>query len=38
MEFAEDLAVNRGVNVRLFRSVAAAERWLEERQSGPGAP
>ena len=28
--FAETVAVNRGVNVRLFESVAAAERWLLE--------
>jgi hypothetical protein len=34
MEFAEDAAANRGVNLRLFTSVAAAEQWLQER---PGA-
>jgi hypothetical protein len=28
--FAETVAVNRGVNVRIFESVAAAERWLSE--------
>jgi len=28
--FAETVAVNRGVNVRLFESVAAAEHWLSE--------
>ena len=28
--FAETVAVNRGVNVRLFDSVAAAQRWLSE--------
>jgi hypothetical protein len=28
--FAETVAVNRGVNVRLFESVVAAERWLSE--------
>jgi len=28
--FAETVAINRGVNVRLFESVAAAERWLLE--------
>lgn len=27
--FAETVAINRAVNVRLFRDVAAAERWLE---------
>ncbi len=28
MEFAETVAVNRGVKVRLFHSVADAERWM----------
>lgn len=28
--FAVDVAVNRGVNVRLFRDVAAAASWLAE--------
>src|SRR5262249_26566406 len=28
--FAETVAMNRGVNVRLFDSVAAAESWLSE--------
>ena len=28
--FAETVAMNRGVNVRLFQSTAAAERWLSE--------
>jgi hypothetical protein len=28
--FAETVARNRGVNVRLFQSVAAAEEWLSE--------
>ena len=28
--FAETVAVNRGVNVRLFQSVDAAEKWLSE--------
>jgi hypothetical protein len=28
--FAETVAVNRGVNVHLFETVAAAERWLLE--------
>ena len=28
--FAETVAVNRGVNVRLFEGVAAAQRWLLE--------
>jgi hypothetical protein len=30
MRFAEDVAVNRGFPVRVFRSVADAERWLED--------
>jgi hypothetical protein len=29
-QFAETIAKNRGVNVRLFRDVAAAEAWLAE--------
>jgi len=37
MEFAEDLAANRGVNLRLFASLAAAEQWLRQETSGPGA-
>ena len=28
--FAETVAHNRGVNVRLFQSMAAAEQWLSE--------
>ena len=28
--FAETVAVNRGVNVRLFKTVPDAKRWLEE--------
>ncbi len=34
MEFAEDVAANRGVNLRLFNSVAAAEQWLREAPGG----
>jgi hypothetical protein len=30
MRFAEDVAVNRGFPVRVFASVAAAEKWLRE--------
>ena len=30
MRFAEDVAVNRGFPVRVFRSVADAERWLSD--------
>jgi hypothetical protein len=33
-EFAELIAKNRGVNVRLFANVAAAERWLETEATG----
>ena len=29
-KFAETVAINRGVNVRLFHDVAAAEGWLSE--------
>ena len=29
-KFAETVALNRGVNVRLFTEVAEARRWLEE--------
>jgi hypothetical protein len=31
MQFAEDVAVNRAVPVKIFASLAEAERWLEER-------
>ena len=30
MRFAENVAVNRGVNVRVFADVAAARAWLAE--------
>jgi hypothetical protein len=30
MQFAETVAVNRGVNVRLFATVREAEQWLRE--------
>ena len=30
MRFAENVAVNRAIPVRVFPSVAAAERWLQE--------
>ena len=29
-QFAETVAINRGVNVRIFESVAAAEGWFSE--------
>jgi hypothetical protein len=31
MQFAETVAVNRGVNVRLFASVPEAEQWLSQQ-------
>jgi hypothetical protein len=31
MRFAETVAVTRGINVRVFESVAAAETWLRQR-------
>jgi hypothetical protein len=30
MKFAEDVAVNRGLRVRVFGTVADAERWLRQ--------
>jgi len=30
MKFAENVALNRGVPVRLFGTVAEAEKWLED--------
>jgi hypothetical protein len=33
MKFAETVAVNRGVNVRLFRDVEEAHRWLASSSS-----
>jgi hypothetical protein len=31
MQFAETVAVTRGINIRVFESVAAAEAWLRLR-------
>jgi hypothetical protein len=31
MQFAETVALNRGVNVRLFHELEDADRWLSER-------
>ena len=28
--FAETVAVNRGINLRIFTDIAEAKRWLEE--------
>ncbi len=38
MQFAEDVAVNRGVFVRMFSSVSDAEKWLVKQipQRSPG--
>lgn len=38
MHFAETVAVNRGVLVKLFSNVPEAERWLaNQKQSGSGS-
>ena len=37
MRFAEDVAVNRGIPVRVFRTVEGAENWLLAHSRGPGA-
>ena len=37
MKFAETVALNRGVNVRLFRDVDAARQWLSEDSKGTPA-
>jgi hypothetical protein len=31
--FAETVAMNRGVNVRLFETIADAQKWLEDRSA-----
>ena len=31
MQFAETVAVTRGINVRMFESVVAADAWLRQR-------
>ena len=31
MEFAETVAVNRGINVRVFRDIPAATTWIREQ-------
>ena len=35
-EFAETVAVNRGMPVAFFNNVGQAERWLLEQKPGPG--
>ncbi|HXX84480.1 MAG TPA: hypothetical protein VEN29_10890 [Casimicrobiaceae bacterium] len=37
MKFAEDLAVSRGANLRIFESVADAERWLRAELAAAGS-
>jgi hypothetical protein len=37
MHFAETVAVNRAIPVKVFPTVAAAERWLSARSSAPAA-
>lgn len=36
MRFAEDVAVNRGIPVRVFGNVAGAEKWLLAHSPGGG--
>jgi len=38
MRFAETVAVNRGLPVRVFSSVADAEKWLLDEDSGGAEP
>jgi len=38
MQFAETVAFNRGLPVRVFSSVTAAENWLRELDTEPDAP
>ena len=33
-EFAENVAVNRGIPVKAFNNIAAAERWLNHLEEG----
>ena len=37
MRFAEDVAVNRGIPVRVFRNVEGAEQWLQAHSRGAGS-
>ncbi len=37
MHFAETVAVNRSLPVSVFRTVAEAEGWLQNRERAPGA-
>jgi hypothetical protein len=36
MQFAEDVAVNRGVTLCVFGSVAEARKWLRKKLAPPG--
>jgi len=36
MRFAEDVAVNRGIPVKVFRTVEGAEKWLQQHTRGAG--
>jgi hypothetical protein len=38
MKFAETVAVNRGIPVRVFTSVGAAEQWLLSKERGSAPP
>jgi hypothetical protein len=38
MRFAETVAINRGVRVRLFRSLEDAERWISGSDGESGGP
>jgi hypothetical protein len=37
-KFGEDIAVNRGLNVGVFQTVAAAEAWLLRQLEGTTKP
>ena len=37
MRFAEDIAVNRGIPVRVFRTLDGAEKWLLAQAQGTAA-
>ena len=38
MKFAEDVAVNRGINVQVFATVADAEKWLLQLDAAGDQP
>jgi hypothetical protein len=37
MRFAEDVAVNRGILVKVFRTIDGAEKWLQQHARPAGA-